>query len=395
MDNKKIPTIFGTILIVIIAITVGVFVWKYEIIINQDDARIKVKTAKSQVDKQENMNNKSAGEFIYNKDSHFSFFISNFGGTMKSSIEAMVGTDNGISFSRDGIIAYADTANNIQVQKDYKSSPQNILSLPQDKYTVRSVTISPDGKKIAYTSVSVDGSDYQLWIMNVDGLDNKVILDDSDIDLKGPDSLIPLEWSMDNAKIYLRTTNDGVASDAFLYGILDVEKKTVQKLPIDIRVIHQDYYAGPYFSFSQDKTKIAFVTFKETDEGLMSNPVPPYALNIIDLNTLAMEKISENQNDLYENPRWSPNGKKISYRIGDKTEILDLETRKSVVSVMPISGWISNDEIVYTETSGGYDKNGEDSYLYSLYSSKIDGAEKKLIDSSSSSNGINIINILK
>jgi len=37
MDNKKIPTMLGTIVIIIIAVTVGVLVWKYEEIKYQDE----------------------------------------------------------------------------------------------------------------------------------------------------------------------------------------------------------------------------------------------------------------------------------------------------------------------------------------------------------------------
>jgi len=55
MDNKKIPTILGTIVIIIIAVTVGVFVWKYESIKSQEDAETQseiVKIAKPVEEKQ-------------------------------------------------------------------------------------------------------------------------------------------------------------------------------------------------------------------------------------------------------------------------------------------------------------------------------------------------------
>ncbi|MFA7209752.1 MAG: hypothetical protein WC120_05775 [Parcubacteria group bacterium] len=43
IDNKKIPTVLGTVIIVIIAITVGALVWKYEKIKNQDEAGMQSK----------------------------------------------------------------------------------------------------------------------------------------------------------------------------------------------------------------------------------------------------------------------------------------------------------------------------------------------------------------
>lgn len=40
IDNKKIPTVLGTVIIVIIAITVGALVWKYEEIKNRGEAQM-------------------------------------------------------------------------------------------------------------------------------------------------------------------------------------------------------------------------------------------------------------------------------------------------------------------------------------------------------------------
>ncbi|MDP1884804.1 MAG: hypothetical protein Q8L10_05605 [Candidatus Moranbacteria bacterium] len=40
IDNKKIPTVLGTVIIVIIAITVGALVWKYEKIKSQDEGGV-------------------------------------------------------------------------------------------------------------------------------------------------------------------------------------------------------------------------------------------------------------------------------------------------------------------------------------------------------------------
>jgi len=40
MDNQKIPTTLGTIIIIIFAITMGVFVWKYETIKDQEDVQM-------------------------------------------------------------------------------------------------------------------------------------------------------------------------------------------------------------------------------------------------------------------------------------------------------------------------------------------------------------------
>ncbi|MFA7208849.1 MAG: hypothetical protein WC120_01040 [Parcubacteria group bacterium] len=59
IDNKKIPTVLGTIIIIIIAITVGSLVWKYEKIKSQDEAGMQnsvVEFAKPTEEKQEQQN---------------------------------------------------------------------------------------------------------------------------------------------------------------------------------------------------------------------------------------------------------------------------------------------------------------------------------------------------
>ncbi|MDP1883970.1 MAG: DKNYY domain-containing protein [Candidatus Moranbacteria bacterium] len=60
IDNKKIPTILGTSIIVIIAITVGVFVWKYEKMKIQEDVQVEGKAVELvKLGKKNNSNNQT------------------------------------------------------------------------------------------------------------------------------------------------------------------------------------------------------------------------------------------------------------------------------------------------------------------------------------------------
>jgi len=79
IDNKKIPTILGTIVIVIIAITVGVFVWKYEVIKDQDNTQVQnvgvqENTSVNQQNQSSNDNQSSCLSDSNQKDSEWNTF---------------------------------------------------------------------------------------------------------------------------------------------------------------------------------------------------------------------------------------------------------------------------------------------------------------------------------
>jgi hypothetical protein len=387
MDKQKILLFLTIMMIFAAGLSIGI--WLDGKSSQKQEQSIQPLTVES---KKENV--ELASKFIYAKN-YDSFFLSNFDGSEKFDIAMKNNSGVGISVSQTGKIAYIDD-NIIKVKNNPQSPHRNIFSVPEGRY-LKKATISPNGEKIAYVmGDNNNNNNLQLWIVNSDGTNNQLIFDD--VDLSGPDFLVPERWSMDNTKIYLETANDGVESDAYLYAILDVPTKTIQKLPFKIETDHENSYNGSYFSFSQDNKKLAFVEFDKTDEGVMSSPIPPYKLKIVGLATLAVEETLSNQKDLYEYPSWSPDGKKISYKLNNETWIFDIVTKEKTLSAVPINAWLSNDRIIYVENSDSY-ANENVIYFSALYSSKIDGTEKKLIDSLKSGSGspesIHIVNLIK
>ncbi|MFA7209754.1 MAG: hypothetical protein WC120_05785 [Parcubacteria group bacterium] len=80
IDNKKIPTVLGTVIIVIIAITAGVLVWKYEKIKSQDEAGMQNRGVEFSklMEKKNNQQKETANKFeIVNIDKNWNKYISN------------------------------------------------------------------------------------------------------------------------------------------------------------------------------------------------------------------------------------------------------------------------------------------------------------------------------
>lgn len=323
--------------------------------------------------------------------------VSNFDGSSKLKIQTIPHytspmDDNDVS--QNGKVVYStigEKEENIWVS-DKGSEPRKIFTSPQGKY-IESTVISPDGQKIAYSLLnwSSNNSTEQLWTINVDGSDNKLVIDDTGrfIVEQGPFRLAPIAWSKDNTKIYLHTTTDSEATPRGLY-VADLATTKIQKAKTPNITLWG-------LSFSPDRTKVAYTTFEWKDvPDSFPESGPPFTISVTDLNTGVTEKILESQADEYSNPVWSPDGRKILYRIargfvegGDAgIFVVDIRSKKITTTVpstkntrMRPWAWLSNERIVYTEETytSGQIQNKVTTYLFTI---KIDGMDKQRIDSS-------------
>ena len=284
---------------------------------------------------------------------------------------------------------------------DLGQEPRSILPLNE---TIESAVISSDGRKIAYSLAHrfSDEDIQQLWTINSDGSENRLVIDDTGqyITDPGPFRLIPILWSLDNTKVYMVTTTYSEATPTGMY-VADLASRTIEKaLTPQITLWN--------VSFSPDRTRIAYRTFQwKPVPNSMPEVGPPFTLNVTDLTTGETRILLESETDQYFNPIWFADGNRLVYSARpDVVEgdiglfTIDLATG-GVSMLIPGSesgrltpwDWLLEDRLVYTEADLSSGKYGSADRKFlrplyldpwnpkTLYTMNIDGTEKYTIDS--------------
>lgn len=277
---------------------------------------------------------------------------------------------------------------------DKGSEPRKILT-PGDKKYIESPKISADGEKVAYSLLVRNTGNYftdteQLWVVNSDGTENKLIIDKTR-DYLGSNSrfrLAPVAWSQDKTKIYLQTTSDSEATPIGMY-VANLATGKIEKAKTPQITLWD-------FSLSPDRKKIVYTTFEWKDvPDSRPEPGAPFSINVTDLSTGETIKILESQVDQFDHPVWSSDGSKLAYKIlGKSVEggdqgiyVVDINSISSKLvttgtrnSRLKVWSWLSESKLIYSEESytTGEVPNKVTSYLFTI---NIDGTDKQKIDS--------------
>lgn len=313
--------------------------------------------------------------------------LSNFDGSQKNVFASVPGLETWNSdFSPEaGRIVYE--SNNSLWTLDLGRGSQNILS--SDQY-IESPVVSRDGTKIAYSLVHGFGNEdlQQLWMINPDGSENTLVIDNTGqyITDPGPFRLIPSAWSLDNTRLYMVTTTDSEATPVGMY-VADLTAGTIEKA-LTPQVTLWD------LSFLPDRTMIAYRTFQWIPvQGSMPEAGPPFTLQITELATGGTTILQESDTLEYYHPVWSPDESRIAYTVRSRQLggevglfIIDLATRAALRLVPGSEGsqirpwaWLGADRLAYTEVIPSSEDTSSSSVT--LYTIKIDGSEKHVVDS--------------
>jgi Tol biopolymer transport system component len=233
--------------------------------------------------------------------------------------------------------------------------PSPLTTVLQPSF-IESVAISQDGSQIAYSVLhwpSGQAEEWyeQLWVVNADGTDNRLIADrtaDYIVD-PGPFRLGPVSWSQDMSKIYMVTNTDSEATPKGLYEA-ELTSGAIRKA-----LTPQETLWGA--SFSPDRSKVVFGSFQWVEvPDSMPEIGPPFAIKVTELATGVTETVFESETEFLSDPVWSADGNSIA--VASERSILSIIDLVSgdIRSVISIEGdgrlvpeaWLTDGRIVYT-----------------------------------------------
>ena len=327
--------------------------------------------------------------FVYVKDINpgpegAEMIISNFDGSSQKKVFKYEGDEyasrHDIS-SETGSIVYATReklvdSNSLWISDNGKN-PRKILTSQGPTLNLK---ISSDGTKIAYISYSdiiggVKPEKRQLWTINSDGSENKLIIDGFNL------SLIPIGWSKDQRGVYMIDQERPIG--LYVVDILTKKLDKIKELDIEPGVIL------PSHSLSPDHTQIAYVATVDFPGGTHSIEVTNLVTGVT---TTLVELQPKPPIELPNyNIAWSNDGKKLAYSIRPQTlpeermYTVDINSKKinlvtTVKNSIRAGTWIGNDRIVYTE-SYNKDPGDFDTRTELLFTIKREGTDKQEIDS--------------
>lgn len=287
--------------------------------------------------------------------------------------------------------------------------PKAVTILPNDPggFDYIYPSLSTDGKKIAYfannqfisksPNVLRQNPALQLWTINADGTDNRMIADFTgkyEILPYQLFPLIPVSWSVDNQILYALVVppkDHGLTSQGMV--AIDVKTGVVTKtaLPNVVGINH--------VSFSPDRSKVAYVLASPGES--YTDWKPPYAIGTTDLHTGISKTLIESQTDFYSNVLWSLEGNTLLYSVSSGLNAgifsLDLSTNISnlllaqtnkTAPVYPLA-WLSQGIIGYA-----LDDYSSGPQSQALYTMKIDGTGNKFIAANGDGNILTLLKII-
>jgi len=283
----------------------------------------------------------------------------------------------------DGSIAYVtgptrDRGYTLWIYRP-NSLPQALVTVDGPPTHIESVAISQDGSQVAYSLLywpaSFDDWNEQLWVVEADGGNNRLVADrtgDAIVD-PGPFRLGPVAWSEDMAKIYMVTNTDSESTPTGLYEA-DVATGEIRKASTPQETLWRAM-------FNEDRSKVLYSSFQwvSVNQGFPERG-PPFAVKITDLASDTTRVVWESDAAFVSDAVWAPDETAVAVSMAqNKLAIADLNTGELKIVTegdpdewLQPRAWLSDGRIVYT--SG---------LLYSdlrLMSIRTDGSDPIFID---------------
>lgn len=191
---------------------------------------------------------------------------------------------------------------------DRGAKPRKILEA-SGKEVIERPVLSSDGMQIAYSlwSSGEGGISQDIWTINADGSDNRLVVADTRQYLKeaSPFRMVPAAWSAEKTVLYLNTTSNSEATPKGLY-VADLKQGTVEKAKTPPVILWD-------IAFLPDRRVIAYHTFQWVDQPGYPVAGPSYTLNFTDLVSGETRVRFESQEERYAYLVWSPEGANLAY----------------------------------------------------------------------------------
>lgn len=259
-----------------------------------------------------------------------------------------------------------------------ESAPEPILTLESRNHYIESAAITRDGSRIAYSVLvwppgDADGWYEQLWVVNVDGSNNRLVADhtgEAIVD-PGPFRLAPVGWSRDRSTIYMVTNTDSEATPTGLYSV-NVATGAISKANTPEETLWRA-------TVSPSGARLAYYSFQWVPvEGQFPEPGPPFAIKLVELSSGNTVAVWESDTEQVSDPVWSPDGSAIAFSRSRNTIAVVNLVDGSQTSVLAGGAqdwlrprvWLSDGRVVYTTGAFGDQ----------LFSIRLDGSSPRFID---------------
>jgi Tol biopolymer transport system component len=249
--------------------------------------------------------------FNSDRDGDFEIYVMDSDGTDLVKITDNNDNDASPSWSPDGkrmaFTSYSNDSSSISIMNSDGSMKQSIYQGGWGP------SWSPDGDKIAFAKMSTNKGNVisLIYTMNADGSDVKHFFGDEEG--KGLGGTDPA-WSPDGTKIaFLEVGYSTLYSTIIIINVnSNKEKDLLAPYNLPEHMQNQDQWIS--FSWSPNGEKIIFSFSPNKNDGTEKT-----ARNLYVINTDG-SRLKQITNDLEpeSNPRWSPDGKKVAYSVGDE-----------------------------------------------------------------------------
>lgn len=285
---------------------------------------------------------------------------------------------------------------------DKGQKPEKILTLPEGRF-FQEVIISSDGERIAYSLIHQNEDlPPELWLIKPDGSDNKMVVERLE-QTYGVNFKL-LDFTKNEGEVFLQLDDPDrdVSAEIFTADLRTGRINSLINLE-DVLLSQEIDGSIEAISFSPDRTKLALSvvssepTTEENDYISQENAIIyTYDLRADTLRPLYPASVGVGNYGYVSirNLFWSDDNNRLLYSVEvfmPEIKIVDIRSERQEpvvlvkapaesldIFVTPL-GWVSEDRIAYVEDRSIAPNSNE--FRTNLYTIRIDGLDRKLIDS--------------